>query len=84
MEFVEELLAQAGTGQAVLTEGQAKGLRTKKTALEEKRQALYLTLGKFEPRTDPRAVGSSQDWLKLYGRTSSKSAHIRYLQSLLR
>lgn len=58
LEFVEGLLAKAETGRAVLSEEQANALRTKKAALEEKRQALYLTLGQFDSDVDPRAIGA--------------------------
>jgi len=81
--FVEGLLAKADAVEAVLSEAQAKALRSKKEALEEKRQALYLTLRQFDPGTDARTIGPSSDWLKPFGRNFSKSAQSRYLKSLV-
>lgn len=59
LEFVEGVLAQAEAGQTVLSEEQAQALRIKKAALEEKRQALYLTLGQFDPKLEPRLIAAS-------------------------
>jgi len=56
LEFVEGLLAQVEAGKAVFSEEQANALRTKKAALEEKRQALYLTLRQFDAELDPSQI----------------------------
>lgn len=56
LEFVEGLLAQVKAGKAMFSEEQAKALRVKKAALEEKRQALYLTLGQFDAELDPSQI----------------------------
>ena len=56
LEFVEGLLAQVEAGKAVFSEEKAKALRVKKAALEEKRQALYLTLGQFDAELDPSQI----------------------------
>ncbi len=82
LEFVEGLLARAEAGEAVLSDEQAKALRSKKEALEEKRQALYLTLRQFEPDTNPESICSSQDWLKPWGRDFSETSLTRYCASL--
>lgn len=50
MEFVGRLLAQVEAGKAVFSGERAKALGVKKAALEEKRQALHLTLGQFDPK----------------------------------
>jgi hypothetical protein len=65
LEFVEGLLARAEAGTAVLSEEQGKALRTKKAALEEKRQALYLTLRQFDAELQVESISSASTHKKL-------------------
>lgn len=51
-------------------------------ALEEKRQALYLTLRQFNPELDPSEIGTADDWLRPYGRRGGKQVKGRYLAQL--
>lgn len=65
LEFVEGLLTKAEAGRAALSEEQVKALQAKKTVLEEKRQALCLTLEQF----DARIVTSEIDAIRPYAAT---------------
>ena len=74
LEFVEGLLARAGarggaaSGREKLSPEEVAALQSRKAALEEKRQALYLTLRQFDPESDPRAIAPSLEFLKLWGK----------------
>jgi hypothetical protein len=97
LEFVEGLLLEADAADSAenapsargrnsrkkLTPEQLAALQARKGVLEEKRQALYLTLRQFDPGTDARTIGPSSDWLKPFGRNFSKSAQSRYVKSLV-
>lgn len=87
LEFVEALLAQAGAeaaaaGQGKFSPEEVAALQSRKAALEERRQALYLTLRQFDPESNPRTIASSEDWLKPFGRGASASAVTKYRSSL--
>jgi hypothetical protein len=88
LEFVEALLAQeeaeaaTAAGRGKSSPEQVVALRRRKAALEEKRQALYLTLRQFDPDSDPRGIDSDPGWLKKFGRGGGKTAVCRYLRSL--
>lgn len=62
LEFVERLLAQAGAeagtaaGPRKFSPEEVAILQSRKDALEEKRQALYLTLRQFESGIDPTSI----------------------------
>lgn len=89
LEFVEGLLAQAeaeaGTaaGRGKFSPEQVSALQSRKAALEEKRQALYLTLRQFDPESDPRAIASSREFLKSWAKRATRSLGERYVASLL-
>lgn len=96
LEFVEGLLAEAETADAAADAASKRGkaarkklspeqlgaLRARKAVLEEKRQALYLTLRQFDSEADPAAIAASKAWLRPFGRGVSKEATFRYLRSL--
>lgn len=97
LEFVEGLLSEADAADSAenapsargknsrkkLTPEQLAALQARKGVLEEKRQALYLTLRQFDPGTDARTIGPSQDCLKPWARGARRSLGERYVASLL-
>lgn len=97
LEFVAGLLEEAEAADAAadaasprakastkkLTPEQSAALQARKGVLEERRQALYLTLRQFDPGTDARTIGPSQDCLKPWARGARHSLGERYVASLL-
>lgn len=81
LEFVEGLLSRAEAGTAVLSQEQAKALRSKLAVLEEKRQALHLTLRHFDSHLLPTEILASSSWKKRYGIQAAGLTR-RYLQRL--
>jgi hypothetical protein len=65
-----------------LTTEQLAAVEARLSVLEEKRQALYLTLQQFNPELDPAEIGTSEDWLRPYGRRGRKSAKTKYVNML--
>ena len=81
LAFVEGALASLESEAAVeLKPGRGKrrsepererlreGLQRRRRDLEADRDALYLTLRRFDPGLDPTSIGSVEDWLKPFGR----------------
>jgi hypothetical protein len=89
LEFVDGLLDRAEAEAATAAERgkfspeQVVALRRRKAALEEKLQALYLTLRQFDPESDPRAIASSREFLKPWAKRATRSLGERYVASLL-
>lgn len=57
-------------------------LAARKQQLESDRDALYRTLKQFDPALDATSIGTSDQWIKAYGRRGSKTALKRYLTTL--
>lgn len=56
------------------------GIAARRAEVERTREALYVTLRQFDPELDPRQVGESFGWLKVFGRRTR--AQMRYLRAL--
>jgi hypothetical protein len=85
LEFVQGLLAQAEAeaataGQGKFSPEEVAALQSRKAALEEKRQALYLTLRQFDPNLIPAQVDSGGKWKRLCNTKLSGAALMRYVQ----
>lgn len=78
MTFLKQL---AAPGTDLMPE-QLAAVEARLNALEEKRQALYLTLRQFNPELDPVEIGTSEDWLRPYGRPTGRVARARYLNAM--
>lgn len=76
--FLQELLGQP-PGLAL---EKVTAVQTRLDALEEKRQALYLTLQQFNPELDPTEIGTTDAWLRPYGRRGGITAQQRYRKAL--
>lgn len=57
-------------------------LTARKQKVEIDRNALYLTLNQFDAALDPTCIGTSDSWLKTFGRSGSKAALKRYVASV--
>lgn len=60
-----------------------EALAARKQQLESDRGALYLTLKQFDPELEPSSIGSSDEWLKPYGRRGTRVALQRYLAEVV-
>ena len=47
------------------------GIAARRVEIARTRDALYMTLRQFDPSLDPRQVGESFEWAKVYGRGTS-------------
>lgn len=74
LEFIKQISQKFPEHQAALEARQHK--------LEADRDALYQTLKQFGPELEPTDIGTSDDWIKEYGRGKSKQAERRYLISI--
>jgi hypothetical protein len=88
LEKVERLLAEskevAVSGRRGASEAglRAAALERRRQVLLTQRESLHATVGRFDAELDPTCIGSSQEWLKQYGRGGGKAAQVRYLRSL--
>lgn len=65
LAYVERRLAD---GTQEMPVGLREGLERRRGELVELREALYVTLRQFDPALDPTCIGSTDGWLKPYGR----------------
>lgn len=76
--FLQQLLEQPPG----LAPEKVTAVQTRLSALEEKRQALYLTLRQFNPELDPAEIGRADEWLRPYGPRGGITAQKRYCKAL--
>lgn len=57
-------------------------LEARSAQLHVARDALYLTIRRFDASLDPTRIGELDDWLKPFGRGASRAAKDRYVSAL--
>ncbi len=57
-------------------------LERRRQVLLAQRESLYAAVRQFDAELEPTSIGSTQTWLKQYGRGGGKAAQARYLRSL--
>ena len=84
VEMVANIHGETELVERLLTEGfeRSEVLAARLLQLKASRDALYATLRQYDADLDPASIGTSEQWMRRYGRLGSASVPRRYLQNL--
>lgn len=84
VEMVANIHGETELVERLLTEGFERSdvLAARLLQLKASRDALYATLRLYDADLDPSSIGTSEQWMRRYGRQGSSTVLRRYLQNL--